>query len=280
MTSAPQTFPSRGAFLAIAAFGMLSAMAARAQPPEAAAEPAPRYVLGLSAAFAPEHDGASRHEFKLRPVLAFRLGRVRIASSGGNALLGFGREAAGAGASAELIDSDGWQVGVSLRMDNGRDSDDAQGTRGLPDVKRTLRGRLYVNYSLSKDWQLDGWLSQDLLGRRGGWLAGADVGWRLHRSERMEWTANLGLSVASGLNMRSHFGVPLSAVERSGKPAYDPGMGLRDTFVSVGMRRAVGRHWFVFGGASARRLLGPAADSPLVLKPDSVQLSVGLAWRR
>jgi outer membrane scaffolding protein for murein synthesis (MipA/OmpV family) len=238
-----------------------------------------RYLLGASLAVAPEYDGASRQKFKIRPLWAARFGRIRIATSGGSALLGFGRENVGAGASAQLVENDRWRVGVSLRFDSGRDSGDARTTQGLPDVKRTLRAKLSATYSFTPDWNISGSLSQDVLGHRGGLTAGLDLGWRFYRSETTEWTTGVGLSAANALNMRSYFGVPASAVAESGKPAYEPGAGLRDAHVGVGFKHALDGHWFLFGSTGASRLMGPAADSPLVQRRSGFGAAVGVAWR-
>lgn len=255
-----------------------AATLAQAQPPEPE-DQAMRYLLGASVAVRPEYDGARTHETKLRPLWAVQLGRWRISTSGGSALLGFGREGAGPGASTQLVDTGKLRLGLSLRVDSGRDSGDASTTRGLPDVRRTLRARLYANYSLAKDWNLGGALSQDLLGRKGGLTASVDLGWRFYRSETLEWTSGVGISAGDAQNLRSYFGVPESAVAESGKPAYEPGAGLRDLHAGVGFTRPVSKHWFVFGSAGASRLLGPAADSPLVEQRNGTYASLGLAWR-
>ena len=257
----------------VACLAATSALAQEREP-----EPS-RYLLGLSVSNGPEYEGASQRETKLRPVWAAKLGRVRLTTAGGGALLGFGREVPGAGASTQLVEGDRWRLGVSVSLDGGRDSDDARTTQGLPDVRRTLRAKLYVNYSLSKDWNLGASASQDLLGRRGGLTTSMDLGWRFYRSATTEWTTGLGVSAANGLNMRSYFGVPASASAASGKPAYEPGAGLRDVHFGVNFKHAMSKHWFVFGGAGASRLLGPAADSPLVEKPDGHGVSLGVAWR-
>ncbi|RZJ11481.1 MAG: MipA/OmpV family protein [Rubrivivax sp.] len=259
-------------------FALLAA-AAFASPAWAEQGDDMRYLLGASVAVGPEYDGASKVSAKLKPVWAVKFGRIRIASGGGSALLGFGRNAAGAGASTQFVETDKWRVGLSLRVDSGRDSGDADTTRGLPDVKRTLRARLYANYSLAADWNVGASLSQDVLGHKGGLTSSVDLGWRLYRSASTEWTSGIGLSASDAQNMRSYFGVPASAASSVGKPAYDPGAGLRDAYLYVGVRHAFNPHWFVFGSASASRLLGPAADSPLVQKPDNHTVSVGLAWR-
>lgn len=256
------------------------ALPAMAQPAAQEPESQPaRYLLGASIASRPEYDGASTRQTKLRPLWALQWGRWRISTSGGSAILGFGRDAGGAGASTLLIDSSRLRLGVALRMDSGRDSGDASTTQGLPDVKRTLRVRLYANYALATDWNLGANLSQDVLGHKGGLTGGVDLGWRFYRSPTLEWASGIGLSAADATNLRSYFGVPESAVAASGKPAYVPGGGLRDLHAGVSFTRPLSKHWFVFGGAGASRLLGPAADSPLTQQRDGTYANVGVAWR-
>lgn len=258
---------------------LLVLMAAAWAPPACATQDEEmRYLLGASVAVGPEYDGASKFAAKLKPVWAVKFGRIRIASGGGSALLGFGRGGAGPGASTQLIERDKWRLGLSLRIDSGRDSGDAETTRGLPDVKRTLRARIYANYSLAPDWNLGAALSQDALGRGGGMTASLDLGWRFHRSETTEWTAGVGLVAGNAQNLRAYFGVPASAATLD-RPAYQPGAGLRDAYLSVGARHALDKHWFVFGSAALNRLLGPAVDSPLVSKPYNPTAVIGLAWR-
>lgn len=256
----------------------LAASSAHAQPSADEAQPA-RYLLGLAVASGPEYEGARTRETKLKPVWAAKLGRIRITTAGGGALLGFGREVPGAGASTQLVEGDKWRLGVSVSVDGGRDSDDAGTTRGLPDVRRTLRAKLYANYSLTKDWNLGASASQDVLGHRGGLTASVDLGWRFYRSLTTEWTSGVGISAANAQNLRSYFGVPASAVASSGKPAYEPGGGLRGVYVGVNFKHALSKHWFLFGSAGSSRLLGPAADSPLVEKPGGSSAAIGVAWR-
>lgn len=253
-------------------------------PPAGTAEAVPesqalRYLIGVSVATLPEYDGARARQTKFKALWAFRLGRWRISTSGGNALLGFGQENIGAGAATTLVEGNRLRLGLALRMDSGRNSGDAETTRGLPDVKRTLRAKLNATYKLTPDVTVSGSLSQDLLGRHGGLVGSLDMGWRFYRSETLEWTSGFGVSAGNSTNLRSYFGVPESAVTSSGKPAYAPGAGLRDTHIGVGFTRPLDKHWFVFGSAGVSYLLGPAADSPLVEKRSGTGASIGLAWR-
>jgi len=262
----------------LAALALAGSAQAQDQQPEVES-PSARYLLGVGVVSQPEYDGASRRETKLKPLWAFKLGRVRISTSGSGSLLGFGREESAGGASAQFIDTDKIRLGVSLRMDSGRSSDDASTTHGLPDVRRTLRARFYANYSITKDFNVGATLSQDLLGRKGGMTMGADLGWRFYRSPTLEWTSGIGISAGNAQNLRSYFGVPESAVAASGKPAYEPGAGLRDVHAGVGFIRPLSKHWLVYGNAGISHLLGPVADSPLVEKRTGTSAGIGIAWR-
>ena len=262
----------------ITALALIGAASARAQQPEVES-PSARYLLGAAVVSQPEYDGASRRETKLKPLWALKFGRVRISTSGAGSLLGFGQEESAGGASTSFIDTDKLRVGVSLRVDSGRSSGDASTTQGLPDVRRTLRARLYTNYSLTKDLTIGATLSQDLLGHHGGMTLGTDLGWRFYKSRTLEWTSGFGISAGSAQNLNSYFGVPQSAVASSGKPFYEPGAGLRDVHFGVGFIRPLSKHWLVYGNSGVSRLLGPVADSPLVEKRTGMSAGIGLAWR-
>lgn len=241
--------------------------------------PDARYVLGASLIGHPEYAGSRQYKATLRPLWAVHWGRWRISTSGGAGLLGFGRDAAGAGASRELVKTKALRVGIALRLDSGRRSNDSSTTQGLPDVPRTVRGRVYASYALGPDLNLTGALSQDLAGRQGGLTGGLDLGWRLYRTSRTEWTSGAGVSLADAQNMRSYFGISPEAALATGRAAYVPNAGLRDVHAGVGFTHSLSPHWFAFGGAGISRLLGPAANSPLTQRPDSAYASIGFAWR-
>jgi MipA family protein len=260
--------------LALAA-GQLHAETAKMVP----ADEGPRYVLGLGVGHGAESPGARRHETSLSPMLALRWGRWRISNGGASSLLGFGSEVYGPGASTELFRGERARLGLSLRIDSGRSSKDADSTRGLPDVRRTLRGRMFASYALTSDWQLSSALSQDLLGHDGGLTGDVDLNWRLRESRRSELTFGIGLSAASARHMRSYFGVRPEGSAASGLRPYEPGSGLRDVHLGVGYRRSIHHHWIVFASIGGSRLLGPAADSPMSVKPSSANFGIGLAYR-
>lgn len=243
-----------------------------------------RFLLGVNVSSGPEYWGAARNSTGIKPLWAVRWGKWRLATSGSAALMGFGNDVVatgpGAGATRDLFRSDKLRIGYGLRIDNGRGSDGSDITAGLPDVKRTLRGRVYGSYALAPRWQVSGAFSQDLLDRQGG--ASFDLGLsnQVFRSSSGEFTAGLNLSGGDGRNMNSYFGVPADspAATRLGR-AFVAGGGLRELGFSLGYTRAFSARWVGFTGISVSRLLGPAAASPITQRLGNHSWNLGLAYR-
>lgn len=238
-----------------------------------------RYLLGLNVSLGPEYPGADKQRLKARPLWAYQKGRFRISTGAAGGLLDLGGAASGPGASAELLRSDRLRLGVALRIDQGRDSADSDRLRGVPDVRATLRGRVYASYALSGGWSLGAAVSQDLLGRQGGISLGLDLGYSARLGPLTTWQAGAGLSLGDRRYMRSYFGVSERVAASSGYAVFDPGNPLRDVHAGLGFRHGLSRHWLSFGGIVYSRLLADAAASPLTRARGSSAVSLGLAYR-
>jgi outer membrane protein len=268
-----------------AALLTLSPLAARAAGPEEGGGilddliANSRWVLGASLNSTPQYTGSSRRDLKLTPIYAYQYGRFRLSAGGAGGLLNFGTDVVGPGAAAELKTSGKVKLGASLRIDNGRRSSDSVQLAGLPDVRRTLRGRFYASTEPIPRWTASASLSQDLLGRGGGALLGADLGYALPTSPRTTWTAGGGIDFGDRTYMRSYYGVSDTASITAGLPTFDAGAGLRDVHFGVGLTTALTSRWIAFASLGASRLLGDAARSPLTHHRDAVSASVGLGYR-
>ncbi len=237
------------------------------------------YVLGAGLVSSPNYAGSSGRELKLRPVAALRYGRLRISTSGGSALLGFNGDVAGSGVSADLLRGNRLQVGASLRVDPGRSPGDDPALAGLPEVRRTLRGRVSASYALTPHWGLGLSVSQDLLGREGGATASTDLNYRDRLTPSTEWTVSAGLGWADGQHMRTFYGVSTASAARTSYAAFAPAAGLTNAHLGLGITSALNKHWILFGGLGFARLLGDAAASPLTRQANSVRATIGLAYR-
>ncbi len=237
------------------------------------------YVIGLVLISAAEYPGSDRNSLKARPVAAYQWGRFRISTSRAGIGGDVAAEVAGPGATAELLRADRWRVGAGLRVDSGRRASSSLRLAGLPDIERTVRGRVYATHTWSRHWQAGAYLSHDLLGKQGGALAGLDLAYRQPFGARSEWSVGVGLQAADGLYMRTYFGITDEQSARTGIAAYRPGAGLRSAAVGVNMSTGLDSHWVAFASASVSTLLGPAAASPLSAKATAPSVSVGLLYR-
>ncbi len=245
----------------------------------ATSAPPPRFLLGASLFNAPEYSGARHSEARLRPVWAYQHGRFRVSTSRAGGLLGFGGEAGGSGASAELISGERIKLGLALRVDGGRSSGDSPRLAGLPDVRRTLRGRLYAGYALNRQWSVSAGLSQDLMGRGGGATLGLGLGYRARLGERSEWSAGAGINIGDRRHLRSYYGISAQAAESSGLARYRPGASASDLHAGLGLTTALGPHWVAFASLGVSQLLADAAASPLTERERGFTGAVGLAYR-
>ena len=234
------------------------------------------YALGVALAYSPTYGGGENYELKPRPVFAVRYGRFRIATSRGSALLGYG---AGAGISADLVESERFRIGASLRGDSGRAADDDPALAGLPEIRRTLRGRVYATYALTSNWGLGLTVSQDLLSRGGGATASTDLSYVYRLTPKTEWRASAGLGLGNSQYMRTYYGVSGASAAQTSYAAFDPGGGLTDVHASLGITSALSDRWVVFGGLGVSRLQGDAAASPLTRRATGYSGSIGLVYR-
>lgn len=237
------------------------------------------YLLGAMVVSQPEYEGSDRRVMKLRPLWAYEWGRFRISTSRAGAAMNFASDPQGPGASALLLAKGPVRFGAALRFDSGRKSGGSEHLQGLPDVKRTLRGRFFVGWKINKQWDLGANLSQDLLGRHGGAVGNVDLGYHQRLGERSEWSAGLGLSLASSQNLRTYYGVTPEQSVASGLAAFTPSGGPRDAYAGLGFTTALTPRWILFGNASASRMVGDAASSPLTLQRTSFSAGLGLAYR-
>lgn len=244
------------------------------------ASPTSRYAIGVAAVSAPEYAGSDRHETKLQLLWAYQYGRLRITSSSrAGAALSFASDVPVAGVSADLVSSDRLRLGIGLRIDRGRRSSDSPRLAGLPDIRRTLRGRLYASYAFSPGWSVGASIAQDLLGHDGGATAGLDVGYRHRLGTRAEWTAGTGIALGDRRHMNTWFGVTDAQASRSGLAAFEPGAGLKDVHAGIGLTVGLTPHWIAFASAGRSRLLGDAAASPLTRSATGTSATIGLAYR-
>lgn len=237
------------------------------------------YALGLAVIDAPTYAGSAGRELKLRPLWSVRYGRFRLSGARSSGLLGAPTAERGSGASADLVETDRWSLGLGLRFDNGRQPGDDPALAGLPEIRQTLRGRLNGGLNLGGGFSTSLSYSADLLGRDGGGQLGWGLGYRWAPWPQARASVGVGATWADRQHMQTYFGIAPDVALRTGRAAHVPDAGLLDLHAGATLQVPLGSRWTLVGGLALAQLQGDAAASPLTHRAFGATASVALAWR-
>lgn len=264
MTMSPSVL--RGAALAVFA-SLAFCGAARAES---------HLLVGAGAAWKADYLGSDDYEAAPLPLLHYGWSGEAAASP-----------SSGYKTSLGLIDvqagfPDGIDVGVAriatptrnftLRIGGGyrfgRDADDNDALKGMGDidgqgiVRVTLAGepagprRLGTFYGLKYE--------ADVTGETDGETLTLFAGHALPVTPRTTLTLSGDLRWADGDEMQAYFGVSPAQAARSGHARFDASSGVSEAGLAARLDWAFAEHWLLSGHLGYSRLLGDAADSPLV----------------
>lgn len=246
-------------------------------PPPAAPQPHWEGAIGLNGSYGATYQGGSERVTKFSPGFFLRYGRFTVTNASGYVTRRADDVFRGLG--VDLKSSDRFRANVALRFDAGRSDTTAAALNGLGDIEPTVRARVSGTWKFDGGWRATASWSIDAFGRGGGNFA--DAGFA--REQRIDpdtvFTWGSTLTVGGSRYMQTYFGITDAQSAATGYPAYRAAGGLRDVAAFVGVRHDLSARWLLLANASASKLLGPAANSPLSTRPNAWGLSGGLAWR-
>lgn len=260
-------FAGKDSDMILRTLGAATLIACVSVVPTAAQERPPRIVtLGLGVQMRPGYPGADNLRLAPLPV-------VRVRREGQPIPL----RAPDDGATIRAIGSEfGWSAGGTFNFQGDREDEDVGAAVG--DVGFTVEPGLFVQ----------GYLRPDIRfraeGRRGvgghdAFTGDVSLDYVL-RTPGDRFVGSIGPRVRLGdaRYQRAYFGVTDDAAVATRLPAYRPGGGLHATGVAAGGLYQFNERWGVFAYAGYDRLVGDAADSPLVRRFGSRdQASGGIA---
>lgn len=234
----------RSLLLAPVAFALVAS-------PAAAQEQGGRKIrLGLGAQLAPKYPGAD-------DVTVFPFGSFSIARRGET----FAFEAPDESISINLLGRDGFGIGPSLGFQSSRKDSDV----GVPigKVKNTIEAGGFVQYQYRETVRLRGELRKGLGGHDG--LIG-EVSADLIMRDGDNYVFSIGprVRITDKDYQRAYFGVTPAQSARTGLPVFTPGGGVQSVGATAGLMHQLGKRWGMTGYIRYDRLVGDAADSPLV----------------
>ncbi|HYI39438.1 MAG TPA: MipA/OmpV family protein [Allosphingosinicella sp.] len=209
-----------------------------------------RIRVGLGAQFVPSYPGADDHS--LRPLVDVSLTRGAKP---------FGFEAPDESFGPSLIDAGGFEFGPALNFESSRKPKDVG--VDLDKVDFTVEAGAFAQYAFGPKFRIrvEG---RKGLGGHDGWTgqAGADFVAR----DGDEWLFSVGPRVtwSDGRYQRAYFGVTAPESVRTGLPVYRPGSGIQAVGATAGFLTQLSRRFGIYSYAKYDRLVGDAADSPVV----------------
>lgn len=179
-----------------------------------------------------------------------------------------------------LFEANGFELGPLAGYAFGRDQDDGDLLRGLGDVDDGIVLGAYAGYRV-------GPILFDVSYHH--IVSGDDQGYQIRLGGEIEQpvasnaivTARVGTTFADDNYMDSYFGISAAQAARSAAslPLYETSGGIKDVHVELGTRIDLTDRWQVRGGVRYGRLLGDAADSPIVESENQFSGYLGASYR-
>lgn len=165
--------------------------------------------------------------------------------------------------------------GPLLQFQGERDEEDVGAAVG--DVDFTVEAGAFVNFNISPNFRirLEG---QKGIGGHEGLVGTVAADFAVRGGNDTLFTIGPRLRLNDDDYAQAYFGVTPAVALATGLPAYDPDGGIRAVGAVAGITHQISRSFGVYGYAGYDRLVGDAADSPIVTNFGSRdQFSAGLA---
>jgi outer membrane scaffolding protein for murein synthesis (MipA/OmpV family) len=167
------------------------------------------------------------------------------------------------------------QVGVRVIPSFGRQENDSDDLRGLGDIDPGVEASAYVTQALSPAWTVG-------INLRGG-DRGAELDVGARRDFVLGPTTRLSAfafaTAANGRSQQTWFGIDDAQSLASGYPVHSPGAGVRNLQLGATVNHFFAGRWIAIGGLGIGRVVGEAADSPIVRERTHVGGFAAIGYR-
>lgn len=173
-------------------------------------------------------------------------------------------------------------TGPLVRYYRGRDEDDSGALNGLGDIDDSVSigGFLEIR---AGGWHADLAAVSRATGETDeGLLMSFRSGYTAHISDRLSIAPGIFASWGDDDYMQGVFGVNATQAARSGLSRFNAGSGVKDAGIDIRANYEISRNVLVSGEIGYQRLLGDAADSPIVDgagSPDQFRVLIGAAYK-
>jgi MipA family protein len=208
-------------------------------------------IVGLGAGLAPDYEGSD--EYTAVPIPQFRY----------NLENGCYLNLLGPSLRANLIPSRTFGFGPMLRYQPARDSVSDDVVDKFEKIDSALDAGVFASMIFNNFLFYTAY-NADTTDAHGGYLVDVAGGYRLGIESNVQFIVLALGTYASDDYMETYFGVDEENSERSGLPEYYASAGLKDIGLLGALQYRIDSNWAILGIMKYTRLLGDAADSPVV----------------
>jgi outer membrane scaffolding protein for murein synthesis (MipA/OmpV family) len=267
-----RTAPALSAVLLLATLAPAAAQTSAAQTSGAQTDPGLAgsdilVGLGVAGGFAPSYEGSKHYRAVPAPAISLSWGDTLVIDN--------------TTARLNVINTPWLQAGPLVDWRSGRkEDDDRHRLRGLGDIDDSvdLGGFARVGFG---NWSAGVTARQDVL-NQGGALVDLTTGYALPVSDALTLSLGADATWASDDYMSANFGITRRQAQRTDFKTFDAGAGFKNAGLSLGANYALSERWGVGAVTGYERLLGDAADSPIVKQggsPDQYYGFVSITYR-
>ncbi len=227
--------------------------------------------LGLGPVISPDYEGSNDYNVSPVPAVSLRYGNFLEVDNNEVKLTAFRRLFT---TSTNTGNGSNLRVGPLISINFGRSAGDSPDLTGMGKVGTSLELGAFVAYNLANGSRARLRARHDVISGHGGGTLVADYTQVIMRGDRFVLGGIVQGTWATGHYMRSFFGVNAAQAAASGYPVYTPGAGFKDVNAGLNASYQIATQWSVVADVNYKRLLGGAADSPIVaLKGSANQMN-------
>ena len=214
--------------------------------------------IGIGVGAYPDYLGSADYDVGAAPFGRFSLGGERFVRLLGNE------------ARINLLDNPNWQFGPAALWRLSRKDVENPVVNKVHEIDDAINLGLFGGYlwhdpdEIRRLAGVGAWALGDVSGVDNGWTAGINAYAMQPVARMITLAGGAAFTYGSGNYMKEYFGVTPADSLASGLPVYVPGGGARDVRGWTAAVLSLSLHWHLGVGVMYSRLVGDAADNPLV----------------
>lgn len=213
------------------------------------------FNLGAGAMYRPDYEGSDDYEVRGLPILGVNYRDIVVLR--GPSLMVDVIQLSGTGLADNL------SFGPIVKFDPGREADDNPILRNLGDIDKGALAGVFLGYELGPvEFELT--VARDATSRHEGLIAEIQAGYGFMLAQRLHAQLEISSTWSNEDYTQAYFGITREQALASGLREFTAKAGVKDAGASVSLHYLMSEHWRISGRLAYRRLLGDAADSPLV----------------